>query len=150
MKYGGQLHLHRVASPRLFLESEEDVKAVCDQFGREYAKAFSPLVVYPAGGIEVNSFLLRATVPVDKVELPTYPDGGRVPPEKAFKGKRLSFWEETGGWVKTPVYAQDVLQNGNVITGPALVEAETTTLVLPPGARVIVGKHHEMLVERVR
>ncbi len=149
MKYGGQLHMHRIASPQVFLQSEEDVKAVCDRFGSEYAKAYSPVVVYPAGGIEVNNFLLRATVLVDKMELPTYPDGGKAPPESAFKGKRLSFWEEASGWAETPLYEQELLKAGNIIIGPALVEAETTTLVLPPGTRMTVGKHHEMLVEQL-
>ncbi|MFC1979567.1 hydantoinase/oxoprolinase family protein [Chloroflexota bacterium] len=148
MKYGGQLHVHRIASPRVFLQSEEDVRAVCDQFGNEYAKTFSRLIVYPAGGIEVNNFLLRAAVPVDKVELPVYPEGGESPPNSAFKGKRPSFWEELGGWADTPVYEQKLLETGNIVTGPALVEAETTTLVLPPRARITVGKHHEILLEQ--
>ena len=148
MKFGGQLHVHRINSPRLFLKSQEDVRTVCQHFGNEYSKTFSPLVVYPSGGIEVNSFLLRATVIVDKVELPVYRDMGKVPPGRAFKGTRSSFWEETGPWIETPVYTQEFLETGNVIVGPALVEAETTTLVLPPNASLMVGKHHEIWIQK--
>jgi N-methylhydantoinase A/oxoprolinase/acetone carboxylase beta subunit len=148
MIYGGQLHVHRMMSPRLMLQSEADVREVCEQFGREYAAAYSPVMVYPQGGIEVYNFLLRATVPRPKVTLPIYPDKGKTPPQEALKGKREAFWEEYGGWRETPVFDQERLETGNVIEGPALVEAVSTTVVLPPGARISIDKYHNLIIER--
>ncbi len=149
MKYGGQVHVQRALSPRLLLESEADVREVCEQFGREYAEAYSPLMVYPQGGIEVYSFLVRATVPRPKITLPTHPDRGRSPSRAAVKGKRRAYWEEYGGWRETTVFDQERLESGNIIEGPALVEAVSTTLVLPPNTRTSVDKYHNLIIEKV-
>jgi N-methylhydantoinase A/acetophenone carboxylase len=147
MKYGGQVHSYRMRSPRLLLESNKDVKEICNSFGDQYARAFSPAVVYPEGGILVDSFLLRATVPCPKVELPEYPLGGEEPDAKAFKGKREAYWEEIGGWSNTPTYLGSYLLPGNLIEGPALVDAVSTTLVLPPNRRLSVDRYRNIIIE---
>ena len=46
------------------------------------------------------------------------------------RGQRRTFF---GEWIEVPVYAMDALQPGHVLAGPAIVEAETTTVVI--GAR---------------
>ena len=59
----------------------------------------------------------------------------------ALKRKRPVFFKETGDFVETPCYDGDKLQPGNVITGPAIVEEKTTTLVVPPKAKVSVDQY---------
>jgi N-methylhydantoinase A len=44
-----------------------------------------------------------------------------------------------GGWMWADVYVADQLQPGNVILGPAIIEAETTTVVVNVGDRVTVN-----------
>jgi N-methylhydantoinase A len=44
-----------------------------------------------------------------------------------------------GGWREVPVYALDALQPGHFLTGPAIVEAETTTVIVGAGDRVTVN-----------
>jgi N-methylhydantoinase A len=51
-------------------------------------------------------------------------------PDAAPKARRRIF---IGGWVETPVYAFADLAPGQAILGPALIEAETTTVLLRPG-----------------
>jgi N-methylhydantoinase A len=46
------------------------------------------------------------------------------------RSKRRAFF---GEWIDVPVYAMDALKPGHAIAGPAIVEAETTTVVI--GAR---------------
>ena len=43
------------------------------------------------------------------------------------------------GWVDVDVYAAERLQPGNVIQGPAIIEAETTTVIVNVGDRVTVN-----------
>jgi N-methylhydantoinase A len=43
------------------------------------------------------------------------------------------------GWLDVDVYATERLQPGNVIQGPAIIEAETTTVVVNAGDRVTVS-----------
>ncbi|KRR27681.1 5-oxoprolinase [Bradyrhizobium retamae] len=44
-----------------------------------------------------------------------------------------------GGWREVPVYALDELQPGHTMTGPAIIEAETTTVLVDTGDRVTVN-----------
>jgi N-methylhydantoinase A len=44
-----------------------------------------------------------------------------------------------GNWMDVAVYAADQLRPGNVIQGPAIIEAETTTVIVNVGDRVTVN-----------
>ena len=52
------------------------------------------------------------------------------------RGKRQAFF---GGWREVPVYALDDLQPGHTLAGPAIIEAETTTVLVDTGDRVTVN-----------
>src|SRR5205814_7978583 len=51
-----------------------------------------------------------------------------------------------GGWRKTPVWNRAHLSGGSMIAGPALIIADTTTLVIEPGwSAEIVASGHVLL-----
>ncbi len=131
MLYGGQFHVKRALSPRLSIHSTEDVRAVCDAFNKEFSEAFSPFVVNPEGGIFIESFILKAVVSTPKVHLPVLLLEGRDP-SAAHKGERQVFWPEARDFRKTSLFAYEQLRPGNVVDGPAIVEGEYTTMVVPP------------------
>src|SRR5713226_2259775 len=130
MLYGGQFHVKRTLSPLLVLHGVEDVHAVCDAFEKEFSEAFSPFVVNPEGGVFIESFILKAIVPTKKVELPKMKLEGSNP-GSARKGERGVFCPEAKTFQTTPIYGYESLRPGNVIEGPAVVEGEYTTLVVP-------------------
>lgn len=130
MLYGGQFHVKRTLSPLLALQSVQDVHALCAAFEKEFSEAFSPFVVNPEGGVFIESFILKAIVPTKKIELPRMTLEGSDP-SGARKGERPVFWSEAKSYKTTPIYAYDSLRPGNVIQGPAVVEGEYTTLVVP-------------------
>ncbi len=139
MLYGGQFHVKRALSPRLSIASAADVKAICDAFEKEFSEAFSPFVVNPEGGVFIESFILKAVVPVRKIELPTMKLEG-ASAAAARKGERPVYWPSAKDFQSTPVYANDLLRPGNVIEGPAVVESEYTTLVVPPSMRFSIDE----------
>jgi N-methylhydantoinase A/oxoprolinase/acetone carboxylase beta subunit len=147
MRYGGQLNMKRVASPRLFVQNAEDAVAIYKQFEKEYSEAYSPLAIYPQGGVDISSFILRSCHITPKFELPRYPLKSARPPEAAFKGKRDAFWEEIGRYVPTNLYEQDLLEPGNVIEGPAVIEAPDTNTVLPPGRTFTINEFRSGIIE---
>ncbi len=132
MLYGGQFHVKRTLSPRLELHSVADVHALCAAFEKEFSEAFSPFVVNPEGGVFIESFILKAIVPTKKIELPKMKLEGSDP-SGARKGERAVFWPEAKAYRTTPIYAYESLRPGNVMEGPAVVEGEYTTLVVPSG-----------------
>jgi N-methylhydantoinase A/acetophenone carboxylase len=134
MLYGGQFHVKRTLSPKLSLHNAADVLAVCAAFEKEFSEAFSPFVVNPEGGVFIESFILKAIVPTKQYELPRLKLEGSDP-SAAGKGERPVFWTENGGFQTTPLFAYELLRPGNVVEGPAVVEGEYTTLVVPPSMR---------------
>jgi N-methylhydantoinase A len=52
------------------------------------------------------------------------------------RGKRQAFF---GSWREVPVYALDDLQPRHTLAGPAVIEAETTTVLVDAGDRVTVN-----------
>jgi N-methylhydantoinase A len=49
---------------------------------------------------------------------------------------RLAFF---GAWIEAPVYAMETLTPGHSFAGPAIVEAETTTVVIGAKDRLTVN-----------
>ena len=57
------------------------------------------------------------------------------------KGKRPVFWEGYGDFRETNIYNGDLLECGNILDGPAVVEFENTTLIISPEARLTIDKY---------
>jgi N-methylhydantoinase A/oxoprolinase/acetone carboxylase beta subunit len=131
MLYGGQFHVKRALSPLLAVHSSEDVRAICDAFNKEFSEAFSPFVVNPEGGIFIESFILKAIVPTKKIELPKLVLESPSP-AAARKGERPVYWPSEKDFRPTPIFTYESLRPGNTVAGPAIVEGEYTTLVVPP------------------
>jgi N-methylhydantoinase A/acetophenone carboxylase len=135
MLYGGQIHSKRASSPLLFLESEDDARAVYKRFEQEFSEAFSPLAVNVPGGVYIDTFVLRVAIPGQKLELPEL----ELTSEEAVPvGSRQAWF---GEWVDTPVYELESLAPGHAFAGPAIVQAAYTTAVIPPGRRFSIESH---------
>ncbi|HET6547667.1 MAG TPA: hydantoinase/oxoprolinase family protein, partial [Solirubrobacter sp.] len=134
--YGGQIHSKRASSPMLFVESEDDVRAVYERFEQEFSEAFSPLAVNVPGGVYIDTFVLRVAVPGQQLELPELP---LATDEATPAARREAYFD--GGWVNTPVYELEALMPGHSITGPAIVQAAYTTAVIPPEKRFHIESH---------
>lgn len=140
MLYGGQVQVKRTAVPKLFIESEADARSIYQAFEDEISDAYSPLVVNRPGGAFVDNFVLRVTVPTAKPQLPEFELEGEDA-SHAHNGSRECYWAETGESVETHCYTFEQLRPGNLIQGPAIVEAEFTTIVLPPNQQFFIDKY---------
>lgn len=147
MKYGGQIHVHRTASPVLRLNDADDVLAISLAFEHEYSSFFSAVNVFPEGGVEIHSFALRAEMPRPPWELATYPPA-TVALSEIEAGSRSVYWLSLGKRVDTPVYSESALNPGMLIDGPAIVEAPYTTTVIEPGFAVEVDTHRNLVITR--
>jgi len=148
MKYGGQLNVLRSSSPCLRLNSAKDVARIYAQFEKEYAEAYSSLGVYPEGGVNIENFILKASITRPKYQLPVY-EQVQTPVETAYKETRQAYWPELGELAATRVYDLNQLGYGHELHGPALVETPDTTYVIAPGWRFGVDRHRNGIWERV-
>jgi len=148
LKFGGQVHVKRVLSPRTYLKSREDVEAIYNAFIEAYSRSFSPFSLYPEGGVMIETFILHSMLPQEVVVLPTYSIGS-TSASRALKGRRDVFWIDEAQRISTPIYVFDLLQAGNIIEGPAIIEDSYTTYVLPVGHRFTLDCHLAGIIERV-
>lgn len=149
-KFGGQLNSKRFACLKLRLASRADAEAVYQAFAADYGRAFSPLSLFPAGGVELHHFVLHATLPRARAPLPRRPLGAAVPPAVAVRDARPAFWHELGGFVRTRVFDAAALEPGNCLEGPAILEAPDTTTVVSPGWQYRVHETGAGIIERER
>ena len=145
MKFGGQLNVKRVSSPVLRLASEADVISVREAFEQEYSAAYSPLGLNPEAGIEIHNFVVRGRVAQAKPELERHAFVGEDP-AGARATTRAAHWEGIGT-VPTPVFDHELIRCGNVIDGPAIIEAEDTTIVIEPGWRYTLDEYLNGVME---
>jgi N-methylhydantoinase A/acetophenone carboxylase len=131
------------------VETPEQFKDICDRFTEQYSAVYSPEATFPMGGINLECFHLTAFVEKPEAPLPEFELQGAEPPAEARLEPREAYWESEGGMTETPVFAMDPLQAGNMIEGPALVEAEDTTVVVEPGWRFTLDRFRNGLLERV-
>ena len=84
------------------------------------------------GGVYLENIVLKAIIETEKLSLP---EQALNPPDAsaARTGSREAYWPELKQRVETPVYRFESMLPGHQLTGPALVDAEFTTLVVPPG-----------------
>lgn len=138
-RYGTQPRIWRAVCPRLSLQSQDDVKTVQESIWAAFAKVHAG-VKFPPAITRIESFILTATVPGIRRQLATYALS-HASPKIAFKGKRQAYWEQMGRFEATDIYDSRLLKPGNMVHGPAIIEAETTTYVLPPAWKLSVDKH---------
>jgi N-methylhydantoinase A len=134
MNYGGQHHTVRMHSPRMYLRSQGDIAAVCDELNSVFAAIYGHGSVHPQGGIHVQLFRLVASAPGARPsQLAPLPVGRRGrQPEKA---SRPVWWRQAGEAVDTPVRERGCLPFGFTIEGPALLEDVDTVVAVSPGWR---------------
>jgi len=131
MKFGGQLNVKRVASPLLHVSSEDDMKAIYAAFETEFSEAYSPLGLNPDAGVEIEAFVLKASLPQPHPQRPTQA-AGTPALAAASTGHRSAMFSERDGPVQTPVYEMSRLAPGSAFAGPALIESDDTTVVVSP------------------
>lgn len=147
MMYGGQINSKRTSTPSLAIRNEEDLWKFYKQFEQEFSEAFSPLVVNLPGGVYIETFVLKASIPVETLEI-NKKAPATTDVSTAVKGSRLAYWPEIRESVETPVYGEESLQPGHEFSGPAIIESEYTTVVIPPGLRYSIDSYGLGIMER--
>jgi len=132
MRYGEQIFEIDVSLDGLDWDSASLVDAIEERFHRRHEELYT----YSSPGQEVVFVNARVAA---VGEVAQRGEGAKAAPQaSACKpiGTRQAWF---GGWRDIPVYAFDALQPGHSLEGPAIVEAETTTVLVDTGDRVSVN-----------
>lgn len=101
---------------------------------------------FVGAGMEIINQSVTATIKSSVVP-PIAKEIGPTDSSKALKGERPVYFKENGDYVSTRIYDFISIEPGNTIRGPAVVEAPTTTFVIPPGQSGIMNRYGQLVVE---
>jgi N-methylhydantoinase A len=109
------------------------VQQIVEDFEALYARINGPGAGFAQAGIQVITYRMRAIAELPfSVSLPEAAVANEKPVEAAIVEHRQVCLDIRAGYVETPIYDYTQLAAGHEITGPAVVEVPTTTVVVPP------------------
>lgn len=139
MQYRGQLNDLEIDSPIRHAGNAGDWDKLVDAFNDTYGRVYAASARSPELGYSVTGAIMRGTVPIPKPKIPKEPEVGPTPPEEAKLGTRKFYRHKK--WVDAQLYKMELLQPGNRITGPAVIESDATTFVVPGGFETWLDGH---------
>ena len=126
-------------SPETQIYDSPELKVITKSYDDLFEKIFKRGTKSPELGYHITKCIGTGIVPVPKPKLPEHELGGEKPNENASKGTRDMYWDSK--WHKSSLWEMRLLNSGNLIQGPAIIEAPATTLLVPPSYRVKLDKH---------
>lgn len=143
LRYIGQEHTLAIPIGNEPL-SREDCRRVAERFDMDHERIY--LHAVPQEEKEIVNVRVTVLGNVNPPILARVTEGGPAPPDEAVVASRPVFFEETGGFVETPIYDRSRLLAGNRLSGPAVIEEKTATTVLPPGTDLVVDAYGHLRI----
>jgi N-methylhydantoinase A len=132
MRYGEQIFEIDVSLDGLDWSAADLVDQIEDRFHVRHEELYT----YASRGQEVVFVNARVAAVGEVARQDEGARGSAASSTCSPRSRRQAFF---GGWREVPVYALDELQPGHTLTGPAIIEAETTTVLVDTGDRVTVN-----------
>ncbi|MBI2132146.1 MAG: hydantoinase/oxoprolinase family protein, partial [Candidatus Tectomicrobia bacterium] len=143
MRYQGEAHEIEVDLPSGYL-SPPAVASALERFHLLYQRRYT----YNYKGrrpVEIVQLRVNGIGLTDPPTLPLIPAGAESP-EEAYKGARLVWFRELGGFADTPIYYRERLKEGNFIPGPAVVESFGSTTVVFPRQEARLDRYGNLVI----
>ncbi len=142
MRYVGQFHEVEIDMPAEDL-NDGNLKALLQNFHTQYEKLFTYSMPWRAA--EFLNYRLKVTSARRSVEIAVLARS-TAGVETARRGSRLCLFDGISKPVQTPAYDWDRLAPGHRITGPALIDDKTTTVLVAPGFTCEVDAFHNLVL----
>ncbi len=143
MRYLGQFH-----EVELPITEAELNSGVLQSIVQDFHKKHEELYAYSERDSQTEMINLRLAAfgnvipPARKVRT----EAAMMDAERYIKGQRPVYFEDKQGFVPTFIYDGDAMIIGNIVEGPAIIEQETTSIVVPPDWRLDVTEYGDFLM----
>jgi len=144
IRYDRQLHDVRVPVASGVVEARF-MDNVRREFEQRYAALYGPHSVLPGGQLRLLRVGLEATGLIDKPVFPSL-DTHELDPAQAERPARSIYWPETWQWLASRVWDGLLLEPGNRLVGPGVIELPGTTIALPPGAAAEIDSRKSTVI----
>ncbi|QTO97570.1 hydantoinase/oxoprolinase family protein [Helicobacter pylori] len=148
MQYMGQLNDLEITSPVSKAKSVADWEEIVKEYEKTYARVYSESACSPELGFSVTGVIMRGVVATQKPVIPVEKEHGATPPKEAKVGVRKFYRHKK--WVDADVWHMEKLLPGNEVIGPAIVEADSTTFVIPKGFATRLDKHRLFHLKEIK
>ena len=143
MRYLGQIHECTVNIGNFEIDNET-IEKVKEAFHKRHEELFTYSELHsPVELVNIESTLYGR---IDR-PIPTEIENDTLLKD-ALKSYRNLIYSSSGELIKTPVYDGNLLSAGHQINGPAVVEEDTTTLVIEPGWLLELHKSGTYIINR--
>lgn len=145
-RYIGQLTTWEAPVEKGRVENLQDFYKVIESFEKVYTTIYPVAARFPDVGYQITEVSVEAIADKIKPVIPMYPVKDKKPSKIAYKGRREAYMD--GRWLPFDLWEMDLLQAGNRIDGPAIIEHSMTTLVIPPENYVEFDEHRFIWYKR--
>jgi N-methylhydantoinase A len=142
-RYRGQAHQLTVPVPDGELTAD-DLASIVKSFEEAYEQTYG---IAGEGAVDVVGYRAQVVRVVDKyAPAAAGVRGSASVPEPS--GERRAYIVEAGAYVPTPVYDRGRLEPGDELAGPAVIDGDDTSIVVPPGHVATVDAWRNVLLRR--
>ena len=142
MRYVGQFHEVEIDMPPEDLNAE-NLKTLLENYHAQYKKLFTYSMPWRA--VEFLTYRLKVTSAPRPVKMAVLSRSTKDV-ETARRGSRLCLIDGNVKPVETPAYDWDKMAPGHKVSGPALIDDKTTTVLVVPGFTCEVDAHHNLVM----
>jgi len=142
-RYKGQFHIVNIPVPSTKLASE-----LLNEAEKNFHQEHLRLYTYFSKGepTEIVNVRLRGTGKVERPQLRNLDEGDA---KSALSGTRLVYFQESRDFLTTSVYSRHLLGKGSKLRGPAIVEEQTSTTLIPPSFIGEVDQLGNIIIRRL-
>ena len=146
LQFRGQVHAVRVPVEPEDLGRGDGGEHVIERFTELYEAKYGRGSAYRQAGVEAITFVVEGVASLPRPDARELPGEGSDP-AAALRGERPVYLSEAGELRTARVYSAEQLRTGNELDGPALVEADDTTVLVHPGQRLWVDGYLNLRME---
>ena len=146
LQFHGQVHTLRITVEDEDLAAGDGGEALIERFTEQYEARYGPGTAYRKVGVEAMTFVVEGLAALPR-GVPAPEQLADADASAALDGERDVYLHEEGAFVPVRVYRAERLQPGNRADGPAIIEAEDTTVLVHPGQRLWVDAYRNLRLD---
>lgn len=141
MKFSLQIHQVEVPVPGGEL-SAKDAEDQVQRFIDRYEEIYGAGSAFVEAGTQIGLFKVLARGRVRMPQIPEIEEGSVAP-----SGSREVYWREYGEFRETQTYEGAALMQGTRIEGPAIIDYDVTTVVIPPNSEARIDSLGNVIID---
>ncbi len=147
VRYRKQVHELTIPIAKAGRADEAALAAVIDDFVRTYERLYGAGSSIGKSGLELVTLRVEGIAQLPRMNEVSRAERSSTSPVLAFLGRRKVWWKQLGGFRDTDAFQLEILACGNVVEGPAIIEAYGTSIPVHPGQRAQVDEWLNLVLD---